>query len=45
LEMYYACGFVIKAMIICSSQMGVLDFGPALAYPLKILDESDNHFP
>lgn len=32
LEMYYACGFVIKAMIICSSQMGVLDFGPALAY-------------
>ena len=31
LEMYYACGFVIKAMIICSSQMGVLDFGPALA--------------
>ena len=34
LEMYYACGFVIKAMIICSSQMGVLDFGPALAYQL-----------
>ena len=32
LEMYYACGFVIKAMIICSSQMGVLDFGPALEY-------------
>ena len=32
LEMYYACGFVIKAMIICSSQMDVLDFGPALAY-------------
>ena len=31
LEMYYAYGFVIKAMIICSSQMGVLDFGPALA--------------
>ena len=31
LEMYYACGFVIKAMIICSSQMGVLDFWPALA--------------
>ena len=34
--MYYACGFVIKAMIICSSQMGVLDFGPALAYPLSL---------
>ena len=32
LEMYYACEFVIKAMIICSSQMDVLDFGPALAY-------------
>ena len=31
LEMYYVCGFVIKAMVICSSQMGVLDFGPALA--------------
>ena len=31
LEMYYACGFVIKAMIICSSQMVFLDFGPALA--------------
>ena len=25
-------GFVIKAMIICSSKMGVLDFGPVLAY-------------
>ena len=24
-------GFVIKAMIICSIQMGVLDFGPVLA--------------
>ena len=30
--MYYVYGFVIKAMMICSSQMGVLDFGPALAY-------------
>ena len=29
--MYYAYGFVIKAMITCSSQMGILDFGPALA--------------
>ena len=42
--MYYACGFVIKAMIICSSQMGVLDFGPALAYeqfhPFQFLEES-----
>ena len=35
LEMYYAYWFVIKAMIICSSQMGVLDFGLALAYPWK----------
>ena len=25
-------GFVIKAMIICSSKMGILDFGPMLAY-------------
>ena len=39
LEMYYACGFVIKAMIICSSQMGVLDFGPALAYWVSIVRE------
>ena len=31
LEMYYAYGFVIKAMIICSSQTGVWHFGPALA--------------
>ena len=38
--MYYAYGFVIKAMIICSSQMDVLDFEPALAWSKPLVQRN-----